>query len=102
MLPMVRWKEGGLMQDGNLVPDPVCGRCNQKIEMAVHTEALYRDGMWFHTACHRAGADQLWRAMRLAAVLKDAKRGVEMITSPLFQGEEPPGWRVDEGKREPL
>jgi hypothetical protein len=79
------------MQYGNPVPDPVCGRCNQKIEMAVHTEAVYQEGLWFHTACHRAGADQLLRATRLAAVLKEAKRGVEMIQSPLFQGEEPPG-----------
>jgi hypothetical protein len=35
-------------------------------------------------------------------VLKEVKRGVEMITSPLFQGEEPPGWGADEGKRELL
>ena len=25
------------MPDGNLVPDPVCGRCNNKIDMAVRT-----------------------------------------------------------------
>jgi hypothetical protein len=83
------------MQYGNPVPDPVCGRCNKKIEMAVLTEAVYQDEMWFHTACHRAGADQLLRAMRLAAVLKDAKRGVEMIISPLFQDDKPPGCHAD-------
>jgi hypothetical protein len=87
------------MQDGNPGQDPVCGRCKQQIEMAVRTEAVYQEGLWFHTACHRAGADQLFRATRLAAVLKEAKRGVEMITSPLFQGEEPSEWRVDEGQR---
>jgi len=95
MLPAVRWKEGWLMQDGLLVPDPVCGRCNKKIEMAVRQEAVYQDKMWFHTACHRAGADQLFRATRLSEVLKEVKRGVEMITSPLFQGDEPPGWHAE-------
>jgi hypothetical protein len=70
--------------------------------MAVRTEAVYQEGLWFHTACHRAGADQLFRATRLAAVLKEAKRGVERITSPLFQGEEPSEWHADEGKRSPL
>ncbi len=83
------------MQDGLLVPDPVCGRCNKKIEMAVHTEAVYQDKMWFHTACHREGADQLFRATRLSEVLKEVRRGVDMITSPLFQGDDPPGWRTD-------
>ena len=78
------------MQDGNPGQDPVCGRCKQQIEMAVRTEAVYQDEMWFHTACHRAGADELFRAMRLSEVLKDAKRGVEIITSPLFQGDESP------------
>jgi hypothetical protein len=47
------------MQNGNPGQDPVCGRCKQKIEMAVRTEAVYQDGIWFHTACHRAGADPL-------------------------------------------
>jgi hypothetical protein len=89
------------MQDGNPGQDPVCGRCKQKIERAVRTEAVYQEGLWFHTACHRAGADQLFRATRLAAVLKEAKRGVEMITSPLFQGDDPPGSSADEGKRGP-
>ena len=79
------------MQDGNPGQDPVCGRCKQKIDMAVRTEAIYQDGIWFHTACHRAGADQLFRATRLSEVLKEARRGVEMITSPLFQGDDPPG-----------
>ena len=83
------------MQYGNPVPDPVCGRCKQKLEMAGRKEAVYQDGLWFHTACHRAGADQLFRARRLSDVLKDIKRGVEIITSPLFQGDEPPGWRAD-------
>ena len=90
------------MQYGHPVPDPVCGRCKKKVEMAGLTEAVYQDEMWFHTACHRAGAEQLLRAMRLSEVLKEAKRGVERITSPLFQGEEPPGWRVDVEKRSPL
>jgi hypothetical protein len=83
------------MQYGTPVPDPVCGRCNRKIEMAVRTEAVYQDGMWFHTACYRTGADQLFRATRLAEVLKEAKRGVEMIISPLFQGEDPPGGHAE-------
>ena len=83
------------MQYGNPVSDPLCGRCKHKIAMAVLTEAVYQDGIWVHTACHRAGADQLFRATRLSEVLKDIKRGVEMITSPLFQGEEPPGLKVD-------
>ena len=78
------------MPDGNLVPDPVCGRYNNKIDMAVRTEAVYQDKLWFHTACHREGADQLFRAMRLSEVLKEVKRGVEIISSPLFQGDEPP------------
>ena len=78
------------MQDGNPGQDPVCGRCKQKIEMTVRTEAVYQDEMWFHTACHRAGADQLFRAMRLSEVLTEAKRGVEIITSPLLQGDESP------------
>ena len=90
LLPTVRWKEDWLMQDGPLVPDPVCGRCNKKIDMAVRTEAVYQDGIWFHTACHRVGADQLFRAMRLSEVLTEAKRGVEILTAPLLQGEEPP------------
>ena len=87
------------MQDGNAGQDPVCGRCKQKIEMAVRTEAVYQEGIWFHTACPMAGADQLFRATRLSEVLKEVKRGVDIITSPLFQGEEPPGWGADEGKR---
>ncbi len=78
------------MQYGNLVPDPVCGRCKKNIDMAVRTEAVYQDKMWFHTACHRAGADQ-----RLSEVLKEIKRGVDMITSPLFQGDDPPRWHAD-------
>ena len=78
------------MQDGIPVPDLVCGRCKQKIALAVRTEAVYQDGIWFHTACHREGADQLYRAMQLSAVLKEAKRGVESITSPLLQGDESP------------
>ena len=90
------------MQDGTLVPDPVCGRCNKKIEMAVRTEAVYQDKIWFHTACHREGADQLFRAMRLAAVLTAGKRGVERLTAPLlFQGAPPPAWHAEEGKRGP-
>jgi hypothetical protein len=52
--------------------------------MVVRTEAVYQDEIWLHTACHRAGAGQRLRATRLAAVLKDVKRGVEIITSPLL------------------
>ena len=102
LLPTVRWKEDWPMQDGSLVPDPVCGRCHKKIEMVVRPEAVYQDEIWFHTACHRAGTGQRLRATRLAAVLKDVKRGVEIITSPLFSGAEPSGSRVAEGKCEPL
>ena len=86
------------MPDGNLVPDPVCRRCNNKIDMAVRTEAVYQDKLWFHTACHREGADQLFRATRLASVLTAGKRRVESITLPLFQGDTPPGWHADEGR----
>jgi len=70
------------MQDGHPVPDPVCGRCTTKIERAGRTEAVYQDGIWFHTACHRAGADQLARATRLAEVLNDVQRGREGIPAP--------------------
>jgi hypothetical protein len=90
------------MPDGPLVPDPVCGRCHKKREMVVRTEAVCQDELGFHTACHRAGAGPLLRATRLAAVLKDVTRGVEIITSPLFSGAEPSGSRGAAGKREPL
>jgi len=70
------------MQDGNSVPDPICGRCKKKIDMAVRKEVVYQDEMWFHTACHREGADQLFRATRLAEVLTEVKRGVDIIPSP--------------------
>ena len=83
------------MQDGNPGQDPVCGRCKQKIDMAVRKEAMYQDGIWFHTACHRAGADQLFRATRLSEVFKEIQRGVDIIRSPLFQGDEPPGVDVE-------
>ena len=84
------------MQDGTPISAPRCGRCKQTIEIAVRTDAVYQEGIWFHTACHREGADQLFRARRLSDVLKEIKRGVEIITSPLFQGEEPPGVHTDE------
>jgi hypothetical protein len=90
MLPTVTRKEGGLMQYGNRVPDPVCGQCKKQLQMAVLTEAVYHDGIWFHTACHRDGADPRYRVPRLSEVLKDVKRGVEILTSPLLQGAEPP------------
>ena len=83
------------MQDGHPVHDPVCGRCKKKIESAVRTEAVYQDGIWLHPTCPREGADQLFRVTRLSDVLKEVKRGVDIITSPLFQGDEPPGWRAD-------
>ncbi len=70
------------MQDGNPVPDPICGRCKKKIDRAVRKEVVYQDEMWFHTACHREGADQLFRATRLAEVLTEVKRGVDIIPSP--------------------
>ena len=79
------------MQDGTPISAPRCGRCKQMIEIAVRTDAVYQQGIWFHTACHREGADQLFRAMRLSEVLTAAKRGIEMIHSPLFQGDEPSG-----------
>ena len=79
------------MQDGDTVPDPTCGRCKAKIELGGRTEAVYQEGIWFHTACHRAGADQLFRATRLSEVFKEIQRGVDSIRSPLFQGDEPPG-----------
>src|SRR5215471_15846777 len=91
MRPTMKCMEGWLMQGGNPVPDPVCGRCQQKIERKGLKEVVYQDGLWFHTACHRVGADQFFRAMRLSEVLKEAKRGIEMIHSPLFQGDEPSG-----------
>ena len=65
------------------------------MHMTVLKEGLYQDGLWFHTACHREGVDQLFRATRLSEVLKEVKRGVEVISSPLFQGDEPPGLHVD-------
>ena len=85
------------MQDGNPVPDPVCGRCRKQLDMAGRKEAVYQDGLWFHTTCHREGADQLFRATRLSEVLKDAKRGIEEIHSPLCQRETPPDVHTDEG-----
>jgi hypothetical protein len=95
MLSNVQWKESWLMRYGTPVPDPVCGRCKKRLDMAVLTEAVYQDGIWFHTACHREGADQLFRATRLADVLKEGKRGMDIIQSPLFQGEDPPGWNAE-------
>ena len=85
------------MQDDNPVSEPVCGRCKTKIERAGRTEAVYQGGLWFHTACHRAGADQLARATRLSSVLTDVKRGVEVVHSPLFQHEATPRGHADEG-----
>jgi hypothetical protein len=83
------------MQDGNPVPDPVCGRCTKKIAMTVRQEAVSQDGIWFHTTCHREGVAQLLQARQLSAVLKDIKRGVDIIQSPLFQGDEPPDWHAE-------
>ena len=78
------------MQYGNRVPDPVCGQCKKQLEMAVLTEAVYQEGIWFHTACHRKGADQCYQGTRLSEVLQDVHRGVEILTSPLLQGAESP------------
>jgi hypothetical protein len=86
------------MQDANPVPDPRCGRCKKQIARVGRTEAVYQDGLWFHTACHREGADQLWRAMRLSKGLKDVQRGGEVSQSPLCQREDPPGVHVEEGE----
>jgi hypothetical protein len=86
------------MQDGRPVSDPVCGRCKKKIDRAGRTEAVYQDGIWFHTACHRAGADQLARATRLSEVLKDVQRGVEVSQSPLCQRDAPPRVHTDAGE----
>ena len=66
--------------------------------MAVRPEAVYQDGIWFHSACHRVGADQLFRAMRLSEVLTAAKRGVESLTAPLLQGDASPVEKMDEEK----
>jgi hypothetical protein len=85
------------MQYGNPVSDPLCGRCKQKIEMAVLTEAVYQDGIWLHTACHRAGADQRVRVTRLADGLQEGRWGMELLTSPLLQGGAPSRWHVKEG-----
>ena len=82
------------MQYGNPVHDPLCGRCNKKIEMAVLIEAVYQDGRWWHTACHREGTAQLFRATPLSEVLPAGKRGVELLHSPLFQDNDPPGWHA--------
>jgi hypothetical protein len=78
------------MQYGNPVYNPICERCKKTLEMAVLTEAVYQDGIWLHTACHREGADQRYRVPRLSEVLKEVKPGVEIITSPLLQGDESP------------
>ena len=82
------------MQYGNRVSDPVCGQCKKKLEMAVLTEAVYHDGIWWHTACHRVDTDQRLRATQLSKVLPAGKRGMELIHSPLFQDNNPPGWHA--------
>jgi hypothetical protein len=89
------------MQYGNPVPDLVCGRCKKKLDMAVLKEAVYQDGLWLHTTCHQEGVDQLFRATRLVDVFKAGKRGVEIIQSPLFQGDDPPAWHTDAGEEMP-
>jgi hypothetical protein len=80
---------------GNTVHDPVCGRCKQSMHMTVLKEGVYQDGLWFHSACHREGANQLYRAMRLANVLTAVEWGKEMIPSPHLQEHEPSGWYTD-------
>src|SRR5262249_39418671 len=94
-VPLVRWKEAGLMQDGNPVPDPVCGRCKKKIDIEGRKEGVYNEGLWCHPPCHGEGADQLFGATQLADVLKEARRGVEIVQSPLLQGDDPPALPVD-------
>jgi hypothetical protein len=59
---------------------------------------VYQDGVWLHPACHRDGADQHLRAMGLTAVLQAAKRGMDLIQSPLFQSAAPPSVQADEGQ----
>ena len=70
------------MPYGNPVHAPLCGRCKQKIEMAVLPEAVYQDGRWWHTACHREGTAQLFRATPLSEVLPAGKRGGSCSTRP--------------------
>jgi hypothetical protein len=47
-----------------------CARCYALLTPPM----VYRDGLWFHQSCWRAGVEQLRNATRLAAV-----------SSPLFQ-----------------
>jgi hypothetical protein len=65
------------------------------MHMTVLKEGVYQDGLWFHTACHREGADQLYRATRLADVLKDGKQRIAMIPSLLLQEHESSGWYTE-------
>ncbi len=89
--------EGGRRVDscrtGNPGQDLSVDRFKQKIDRSTHTDRRCTQikCILVPPPCHRAGADQLFRATRLSEVLKEARRGVEMITSPLFQGDDPPG-----------
>jgi len=72
------------MQYGTRVSDSVCGRCKKRLEMVVLTEAVYQDGIWLHTTCHREGTDQRFQARQLSDILKEGKEGVDRITLPLL------------------
>jgi hypothetical protein len=52
------------------------------MHIAMLKEGVYQDGLWFHSACYREGANQLYRAMRLANVLTAVEWRGEMLPSP--------------------
>jgi hypothetical protein len=83
------------MRYGNPIHDPVCGRCKQSMQIAMLKEGVYQDGLWFHSACHREGADQLYRAMRLAHGLTDGQQGIALIPSSRLQAHESFGWYTE-------
>ena len=54
------------MQLGTEHQNHHCARCYQKLT----TPAVYRDHVWYHTACWQDGAQQLTNAARLATAYK--------------------------------
>ena len=66
----------------NPISDPVCGRCKKSMHIAMLKEGVYQDGLWFHTACHREGADQLYRATRLDNGFQAVEWWGEVLLSP--------------------